>query len=761
MATCPCDNHVINDCLNISPGLDDLPRQYMTFNDYRTAMLTDIASQPALNGWSGEVEHDLGVMLLDMWSYVLDVTQFYDEKIAEESYIRTAKRAVSTNRIVELLGYKRKPALSSKVKLSVEIDGHDTITLTSGVRFRSEAFDDQPPQVFELISDAEVSPQFNKWQLVDIPDTKFPGRILVKPKGSGVPRSGILTIVDSLEEQVWGGYIDSIEAYTAADNTKYQEVTLAPDISSSLIDKEVSDLRMFLMGLTAHRSPYTDLTTDSNVICLDGVYPQLIKDQPAAFEINGQLFPFLISSVTKVNLATGITDIEVPATQIGFPSSLYPEVNNKAGLRLHFNPISVGKLTGLNKSRLTLNDLQPDVSLKKPAIEMVDSSLSAQLMLIGQGKLGKALSGTISRDDYDNYHFSAGIDTTEFEQPLTVPVSVRGNIITVYRGESVKQEVLGSTDSGSTNNRYKLKKQPLSWIEDSTSALGARPLLELYVNGVLWKRVDSLFTAKPNDRVYIIETDEKGDSWIRFGDGIKGERPASGVNNIVADYYFGAGEAKPPAGSIHSIAKGAKGLKAVYGATRATGGRDIESPQSIKAHASSSVLTLGRAVSIQDFDALTKSYTGVLGVSSGWAWDPSKQRAVVKIWIIDEGDLDYKTLKSWLSSMSAPNTPIVVAAAIPLVRDLTINISYSSKVPKEITHQAIIQLLQNKEHGLLSKKHIGIHKVLYRSELVKRLQELQGVDAVTSVRFDGSEMQWAIQAPAGHYFNFLDSTTVN
>lgn len=760
MATCSCDDLVINNCLNISPGLTDLPRQYVTFNDYRRLMLADIASKPVLKGWSGEVEHDLGVMLFDMWSYVLDVTQFYDEKIAEESYVRTAKRAVSTNRIVDLLGYKRKPALSSKVNLSVEIDGHDDITLKAGVRFRSEAFDDQPPQVFELISDVEVSPQFNKWLLVDIPDTKFPGRILVKPKGSGVPRSGILTIVDSSEEQVWGGYIDSIEAYTAADNTKYQEVTLAPDISGDLIDKNVLDLRMFLMGLTAHQSPY-DTSTSGHKIYLDGVYPQLIKDQAAVFEINGQLYPFLITSVTKAIVATGIGDVEVPVTQIGFPTSLSSHVSSATGLRLHFNPISVGKLAGFNKSRLTLNDLQPDAQLKKPAVEMIDNSMSAQFMLMGQSKLGKELSGTINRDDYNNYYFSAGMDATEFEQPLKVPVSVRGNIITVYRGESVKQEVLGSTDSGTANNRFKFKKQPLSWIEDSTNAQGARPLLDLYVNGVLWQRIDSLFTAKPNDRVYVVETDEQGNSWVRFGDGIRGERPASGVNNIVADYYFGAGAAKPPAGSIHSIAKGAKGLKAVYGATRAKGGRDIESPESIKAYASSSVLTLGRAVSIQDFDALTKSYTGVLGVSSGWAWDPRKQRAVVKIWVIDDGDIDYQTLKTWLSSMSAPDTPVVVAAATPLVRDLTINISYSSKVPKEVTREAITELLHDKDHGILSKKKIGIHKVLYRSELVKRLQRLEGVDAVTSVRFDGSEMEWAIQAPAGHYFNFLDSTTVN
>ncbi|HEY9031120.1 MAG TPA: hypothetical protein VIM93_07150 [Kangiella sp.] len=758
MATCSCDSYILNDCLNISPGLKELPRQYMTFNDYRSAMLSDIASKPALKDWSGEVEHDLGVMLLDMWSYVLDVTQFYDEKISEEAYVRTAKRDISTNRIVEILGYKRKPALSAKVNLSLEIDGHDDTTLAAGIRFRSEAFDDQPPQVFELISDVTVSPQFNKWQIVDIPDTKFPGRLLVKPKGSGVPRSGILTVVEtSSPSQVWGGYIESIDAYTAADNTKYQEVTLSPDISSDLSDKDVTNLRMFVMGLSAHQSPYDD-STSSFKVYLDGVYPQLVADQPAVFEVNGTLYPFMIVSVSKENVATGITDIEVPVTRIEYPSSL--GANLSSGFTLHFNPISVGKLSGLNKERISLNDIN-EVSLEKPSVELVDSSLSANFMLIGQSKLGKELSGTVSRNSFSDYSFSASMNATEFEQDLKVPVSLRGNIVTAYRGESVKQEVLGSTDSSTPNNRYKLKKQPLSWIEDSSSALGARPLLDLYVNGVRWQRVNSLFTAKPNDRVYVIESDELGDSWVRFGDGIRGERPSSGVNNIVADYYFGAGAAKPPPGSIHSIAKGAKQLKAVYGATRAQGGRDIESSESVKTHASSSVLTLGRAVSIHDFDALAKSYTGVLGVSSGWAWDPGKQRAVVKIWIIDDGGIDYKTMRNWLSAMATPGTPIVVSEATGLERNLTINISYDLKVPKEITREAITQLLHDKDSGLLSKNHIGIHKVLYRSDLVKNLQELDGVDGVTSIRFQGSEMEWAIQAPIGHYFNFSDSTTVN
>ena len=44
-------------------------------------------------------------MLLEMWAYVSDVLGFYDERIANETYLRTAHRRPSLRRLVELLGY--------------------------------------------------------------------------------------------------------------------------------------------------------------------------------------------------------------------------------------------------------------------------------------------------------------------------------------------------------------------------------------------------------------------------------------------------------------------------------------------------------------------------------------------------------------------------------------------------------------------------------------------------------------------------------
>ena len=41
-------------------------------------------------------------------------------------------------------------AVAAHVKLALEADGADPVLLKKGTAFRSEAFDTEPPQVFEL-----------------------------------------------------------------------------------------------------------------------------------------------------------------------------------------------------------------------------------------------------------------------------------------------------------------------------------------------------------------------------------------------------------------------------------------------------------------------------------------------------------------------------------------------------------------------------------------------------------------------------------
>jgi len=49
------------------------------------------------------------------------------------------------------------------VQLAVEADEADPVTLPKGTAFRSEPFDGEPPQVFELAEETAIWPQRNRW----------------------------------------------------------------------------------------------------------------------------------------------------------------------------------------------------------------------------------------------------------------------------------------------------------------------------------------------------------------------------------------------------------------------------------------------------------------------------------------------------------------------------------------------------------------------------------------------------------------------
>ena len=75
---------------DIPAGLATLSaRQLAGFTEYRQAMLSAIRVYTDLSDWRARGAGDLGIMLLEAWAYVLDVTGFYDARIAERSYLGT------------------------------------------------------------------------------------------------------------------------------------------------------------------------------------------------------------------------------------------------------------------------------------------------------------------------------------------------------------------------------------------------------------------------------------------------------------------------------------------------------------------------------------------------------------------------------------------------------------------------------------------------------------------------------------------------
>ncbi len=171
LSNCPCDEPVFPPELNISAGLTSIPRQIGTFGDFRRAMLASVRGKVALAAWRARdaqgSREDLGLLLLEMWAYACDVVSFYDEVIAHEVYIRTARQSSSLRMLTGLLSYRPRPAVAASVLLAAMADGRQGVVLPPGTAFRSAAFEGHPPQVFEVETAATISPFNNRWRLAD------------------------------------------------------------------------------------------------------------------------------------------------------------------------------------------------------------------------------------------------------------------------------------------------------------------------------------------------------------------------------------------------------------------------------------------------------------------------------------------------------------------------------------------------------------------------------------------------------------------
>ncbi|MBW4671115.1 MAG: hypothetical protein KME60_27750 [Cyanomargarita calcarea GSE-NOS-MK-12-04C] len=204
--------------------------------------------------------------------------------------------------------------------------------------------------------------------------------------------------------------------------------------------------------------------------------------------------------------------------------------------------------------------------------------------------------------------------------PLEKPpkVTVYGNLVEANQGKTEPQAVLGNGDNRQVFQTFKLPKAPLTYFNSKSETPPEVPELQIYVSDRLWKRVPSLFDRGSIEEIYIVREDTNGDSWVQFGDGKTGARLPSGLNNIVAKHRTGIGAygaLKPD-----TTVQGGKleRLDKIWLPDIATGGEQPETGDNAKEAAPGKVQSLGRLVTLQDFEQETLAIQGVSKVAAIW-----------------------------------------------------------------------------------------------------------------------------------------------
>lgn len=151
------------------PGLSAIAYRVGTYARFRETMLEAIAGTPELAGLTTRQSDDYAITFFDLWAAVLDVLTFYQERYANEAFLRTARQAASLQRLARLLDYSPRPGVAALDELAFTIDAGREVAIPVGLRVQSVPQGSEPPQTFETLETVTADARFNRLRVYPAP----------------------------------------------------------------------------------------------------------------------------------------------------------------------------------------------------------------------------------------------------------------------------------------------------------------------------------------------------------------------------------------------------------------------------------------------------------------------------------------------------------------------------------------------------------------------------------------------------------------
>jgi hypothetical protein len=143
------------------PGLPALSSRVGDRAAFLASMTARLSSRPALDALTTREPDDPAIALLDGWAVVADVLTFYQERIANEGYLRTATEPESLARLGRLVDYRPRPPLGASTYLAYTLDPGATGVIPAGSGARSVPAQGQLPQVYETSEELTAREEWN------------------------------------------------------------------------------------------------------------------------------------------------------------------------------------------------------------------------------------------------------------------------------------------------------------------------------------------------------------------------------------------------------------------------------------------------------------------------------------------------------------------------------------------------------------------------------------------------------------------------
>jgi predicted phage baseplate assembly protein len=160
------------------PGLKAISYRVGTHASFKQSMLVHLSGskRPELQKLNTRENDDFSIALLDAWAMIADVLTFYQERIANESYLRTATERMSLLHLSRLIGYELRPGVAASTYLSFTMKDIPSLPteglqikagipnhtiIDTGTKVQSIPGSGEQSQIFETIEKIEADVRWN------------------------------------------------------------------------------------------------------------------------------------------------------------------------------------------------------------------------------------------------------------------------------------------------------------------------------------------------------------------------------------------------------------------------------------------------------------------------------------------------------------------------------------------------------------------------------------------------------------------------
>ncbi len=318
-------------------------------------------------------------------------------------------------------------------------------------------------------------------------------------------------------------------------------------------------------------------------------------------------------------------------------------------------------------------------------------------------------------------------------------VIINANVALATHGETVT-ETLGGGDATQSFQRFVLRQPPVTYVTASNPS-GASSTLEIRVNDILWREAPDFYGYGPNDRVYLTRLDDDGKTTVIFGNGETGARLPTGQENVKATYRKGIGvPGLVKAHQLTQLMTRPLGVKGVTNPNSAAGAADAEKLADARRNAPLTVLTLGRIVSLQDYQDFARAFSGIDKALATPVQIGEKHGVFVTIAgangaEVTTGSPLFSSLLTAIKEAGDPTVPLVLKSYQPRFFRLSAQV----KLDPDFLADKVLPQIELKLRESFSFQARNFGQPVHQSEVIALIQRVTGVMSTNVTEFYRSD----------------------